>query len=132
MHWSTVALGLAVSLMTSGYAAGAESASKQEAAAYLSDKLAGCWTIPVDYGSVITITRVQISLNRDGSLAGPPKILNPATESEGKRFNVSAVRAITRCAPFTGLAAYADSYQTWREPVVTFDPRDMSSSPQQK
>ena len=132
MHWLTVALGLAVSLVTSGYAAGAESASKQKAAAYLSDKLAGCWTIPVDDGSVITITRVQISLNPDGSLAGPPKILNPATEPQGKRFNDSAVRAITRCAPFTGLAAFADSYQAWRETTVNFDAGVMSSSAQQK
>jgi len=127
LHWLVVALSLAVSLVTSGYAAGAESASKQKVAAYLSDKLAGCWTIPVGDGFVNTITRVQISLNRDGSLAGPPKILNPATEPQGKMFNHSAVRSIVRCAPFTELAASADSYESWREIVVTFDAREMLS-----
>ncbi|MER8622920.1 MULTISPECIES: cell envelope integrity protein TolA [unclassified Mesorhizobium] len=132
MHWLMVALGVAVSLVTSGYAAGEESASQQKAATYLFDKLAGCWNITVGDGSVITITRVQISLNRDGSLAGPPKVLNPATEPQGKMFNQSAARAIARCAPFTGLAAYVDSYQAWREITVNFDARDMSSTPQQK
>jgi hypothetical protein len=115
-----MALGLAVSLVTSSYDAESESASRQKAAAYLSDKLVGCWTIPV--ADEFVVTRVQISLNRDGSLAGPPKILNPATEPQGKRFNDSAVRAITRCAPFTGLAAYADSYQAWRETTVISTP----------
>lgn len=130
MHWSIAALGFAVSLVTSGYAVGAESASKQKAAAYLSDKLAGCWIIPA-YDEFV-ITRVQISLNRDGSLTGPPKILNPATAPQGKRFNDSAVRAVTRCAPFTGLAAYVDSYQAWRETTVNFDARLMSPSAPQK
>lgn len=130
MHWLIVALSLAVSLVTSGYAAGAESASKEKAATYLSDKLVGCWNIPVS--DEFVITQVHISLNRDGSLAAPPKILNPATEPQGKRFNDSAVRAITRCVPFTGLAAYLDSYQAWREITVNFDARVMSSSTQQK
>ncbi|ESZ43054.1 hypothetical protein X732_08480 [Mesorhizobium sp. L2C066B000] len=55
-----VASGLVVSLVTSGYAAGAENASQQKAAAYLADKLAGCWIIPV--GDELVATRVKISL----------------------------------------------------------------------
>ncbi|MER8654384.1 MULTISPECIES: hypothetical protein [unclassified Mesorhizobium] len=130
MHWLMVASGLVVSLVTSGYAAGAENASQQKAAAYLADKLAGCWIIPL--GDELVATRVKISFNRDGSLAAPPKVLNPATEPQGKKFNDSAVRAITRCAPFIGLATYADSYQAWRETTVNFDGRVMSSGAQQK
>jgi hypothetical protein len=125
-----VALGLAVSVVTSGYAAGSESTSIQKAAAYFSDKVGGCWTIPAAGGPVVT--RVQISFNRDGSLAGPPKVLNPAQTPQDRRFNDSAVRAIVRCAPFTGLTAFGSSYQVWREMVVTFDPREISYDAQPK
>src|SRR4051812_22424752 len=55
-----VASGLVVSLVTSGYAAGAENASQQKAAAYLADKLAGCWIIPV--GDELVATRVKSAL----------------------------------------------------------------------
>lgn len=124
------ALALTVSVVLYSSAVGAESVAKHKAAAYLSDKLAGCWTIPADGGPVVT--RIQISFNRDGSLAGSPRILNPAKALQDKKFNDSAVRSIVRCAPFTGLAIYADSYEVWREMVITFDPGDMLSSAQPK
>ena len=132
MCWLIVALGLAVSPVTSGYAAETESNLNQKVAAYLSDRLDSCWRLPAQEDDEFVVTRVQISLNQDGSLAGPPKVLNPAPGAEGKRFNESAVRAITHCAPFAGLAAYFDSYQAWREITVNFDTRVMSSGTQQK
>ncbi|MGX5831888.1 hypothetical protein [Mesorhizobium sp. 43Arga] len=77
-----------------------------------------CWAVPADATSV---ARVRISLNKDGSLAGPPKILDPLKPLRDKVVE-AAVRAITRCAPFSGLMPYAAHYHLWREVVLTFRP----------
>ncbi|TGV71068.1 hypothetical protein EN801_042825, partial [Mesorhizobium sp. M00.F.Ca.ET.158.01.1.1] len=70
-----------------------------------------------------SIARDRISLNKDGSLAGPPKIVGPVTPPRDKVAE-AAIRAITRCAPFPGLASYAAHYDLWRDIVVTFNPAD--------
>lgn len=62
-------------------------------------------------------------MNKDGSLAGPPKIVGPVTPPRDKVAE-AAIRAITRCAPFSGLASYAAHYDLWRDIVVTFNPAD--------
>ena len=93
---------------------------------YLKKAIQLCWNIPVNTHSM---ARVQISLNKDGSLAGPPKILDPATPPPDKVAE-PAVRAITRCAPFPGLTSYANHYDLWRDVVLTFNPgEDTSDKP---
>lgn len=87
---------------------------------YLMKAIQGCWNVPADTTS---IARVQISLNKDGSLAGPPRILGPVTPPRDQVAR-AAVRAITRCAPFPGLVPYAASYDLWRSVVLTFNPAE--------
>ncbi|RWN46980.1 MAG: hypothetical protein EOS03_11480 [Mesorhizobium sp.] len=81
-----------------------------------------CWNMPANTHS---IARVQISLNKDGSLAGPPKILGPVTTPPDKVAE-SAVRAIARCAPFPRLTSYAAHYDMWRDVILTFNPGEDS------
>jgi hypothetical protein len=87
---------------------------------YLMKAIQVCWNMPVNTTSV---ARVRISLNRDGSLAGPPKILGPVTPPLDKVAE-AVVRAITRCAPFPGLIPYAAHYDLWRDVVLTFNPAE--------
>lgn len=69
------------------------------------------------------IIRVRVLLRPDGTLAGPPSVL---TSGRGPMFESardSAVRAIFRGQPFDMLKP--QTYETWKDIEVTFDPRDM-------
>ena len=101
----------------------ADVAVERDVGDYLKKAIQLCWSIPVNTHST---ARVQISLNKDGSLAGPPKILDPVTPPPDKLAE-SAIRAITRCAPFPGLTSYAAHYDLWRDVVLTFDPGENTS-----
>ena len=103
----------------------ADGAIERDIGDYLMKAVQLCWNMPANTNS---IARVQISLNKDGSLAGPPKILDPVTPPPDKVAE-SALRAITRCAPFPGLTSYAVHYDLWRDVVLTFKPQDYSDKP---
>jgi membrane protein involved in colicin uptake len=117
-HQLVFVSGLAGALASSCGAGRADVALTRDIGDYLMKAIQVCWNMPADTTSV---TRVRISLNKDGSLAGPPKILGPVTPSPDKVAE-AAVRAITRCAPFPGLASYAAHYDMWRDVVLTFRP----------
>jgi len=102
----------------------ADVAVQRDVGDYLMKAIQVCWNMPADTRS---IARVRISLNKDGSLAGPPKIVGPVTPQLDKVAE-AAIRAITRCAPFPGLTSYAAHYDMWRDVVVTFDPAEASPS----
>lgn len=123
-HQSLVFAGsLAGSLALSGTPSRAEVTAERDIGDYLMKAIQHCWNMPANTRS---IARVQISLNKDGSLAGPPKILGPATPPPDKVAE-SAVRAIMRCAPFPGLTSYAAHYNMWREIILTFNPGEDTS-----
>jgi len=109
--------GLAGVLVSSG-ASRADVAVARDVSDYLMKEIQACWNMPQNTTSV---ARVRISLNKDGSLAGPPKILDPVTPRREKVAE-AAVRAIARCAPFPGLIPYAAHYDLWRDVVLTFNP----------
>ena len=116
------AASLAASLLLTGGTSRAD-VRQRDIGDYLMRAIQLCWNIPVNTRG---IARVKISLNKDGSLSGPPKILDPATPPPDKVAE-SAVRAITRCAPFPGLTSYAAHYELWRDVVLTFKPEEYSS-----
>ena len=115
---------LAVSLASGGSTGRADEVVQRDIGDYLMKAIQICWNMPANTSS---IARVQISLNKDGSLAGPPKILGPVTPPD--KVAESAVRAITRCAPFPGLTSYAAQYDLWRDVVLTFKPPEYSDKP---
>ncbi|WP_217568561.1 cell envelope integrity protein TolA [Mesorhizobium sp. GbtcB19] len=124
-------LGFAGSIILTNQAAGAENPALKNVSKYFESTVGSCWIIPADI-DLSVVTRVKVRLNRDGSLAEKPEPLDRQTEPQRKILNDSAVRAVVRCAPYSGLAAYADSYETWREMTVSFDARVISSSGQPK
>ncbi|MBV9261209.1 MAG: hypothetical protein JO205_07545 [Pseudolabrys sp.] len=69
------------------------------------------------------VIRIRLQLNRDGKLAAPPAVL---TSGDGQLFasaRDSAIRAVFRAQPFDMLRR--ETYDTWKDIEVTFDPRDM-------
>ncbi|RWO50066.1 MAG: hypothetical protein EOS12_03955 [Mesorhizobium sp.] len=113
---------LAGSLALGGTPSRADVAVERDIGDYLMKAIQHCWNMPANTHS---IARVQVSLNKDGSLAGPPKILGPVTTPPDKVAE-SAVRAIARCAPFPRLTSYAAHYDMWRDVILTFNPGEDS------
>ncbi len=112
------AASLAGAVAFGGGGSRADGAVERDIGEYLKKAIQLCWSIPVDDHSIV---RVQFSLNEDGSLAGPPKILSPAPPTPDKVAE-AAVRAISLCAPFSRLTSYTAHYDLWRDVVLTFDP----------
>lgn len=75
------------------------------------------------------LVRLEVRLNRDGTLAGQPRTMN-ATQINlsGNRFWKSAeqiaIRAVISCQPYDFLSQ--DRYETWREMELNFDPSQMA------
>ncbi|OXT02614.1 protein TolA [Notoacmeibacter marinus] len=116
--------GARASTKTAGAGASRTNAPKLSASemAALRDQLGGCWSI--DAGIVEAdslLVSVTFSLDQNGKLEGQPRV----TKSSGNpQFDRSAVRAIQKCN-IQGLRVPEGKYETWREVIVNFDPRDM-------
>jgi colicin import membrane protein len=97
------------------------SASELEA---LRARLMALWNPPVGIKNPEEfIIRVRMQLKPDGRLAGPPQVL---TSGHGQLYDSardSAIRAVFRAQPFDMLRK--ETYDTWKDIEVTFDPRDM-------
>ncbi|NOX83719.1 MAG: cell envelope integrity protein TolA [Alphaproteobacteria bacterium] len=91
-----------------------------------------CWNAGAIIGAPnpeTLIVTIDIALDRDGSLASPPKVMNQLQINlSGNRFwkvaEQSALRAVVACAPYDFLPQ--DRYETWREFTLNFDPSQMA------
>lgn len=84
-----------------------------------------CWNVPVGLandGSLAVV--VAVEMNKDGSLAGAPKLIDPAGAPTGaiKQAYEAGRRALIRCAPY---ALPKDKYEHWRQLEVVFNPENM-------
>lgn len=64
---------------------------------------------------------VHIRFKPDGSLAGQPEIVNSSSDPAFPMLAESALRAVTKCAPFSFLPA--EKYDVWKDIEVSFDLR---------
>lgn len=86
-----------------------------------------CWNVSAIAGAPDAqrlVVVAEIRLNRDGTLAAPPRALNAAEINfSGNRFWKAAERealsAIVQCQPYDFLSA--ERYETWREMELNFD-----------
>ncbi len=69
------------------------------------------------------VIRVRVLLRPDGTLAGPPSVLTTGNGPMFESARDSAIRAVFRGQPFDMLRP--QTYETWKDIEVTFDPRDM-------
>lgn len=87
-------------------------------------RLQQLWNPPVGISMAgDMVIRVRVLLRPDGTLAGAPSVV---TSGRGPMFESardSAIRAIFRGQPFDMLKP--QTYETWKDIEVTFDPRDM-------
>jgi hypothetical protein len=87
-------------------------------------RIAQCWAPPPGWVEPTEVRVVVIiALNADGSVAGPPRVVEGPAGRYAQTAPESAVRAILSCAPY---ALPAAKYQDWKEVKITFDPRAMA------
>ena len=87
-----------------------------------------CWTIPAGARDAAKlVVQIRIQLNRDGSLARAPEILDGyALRSRGGFYRAavdSARRAVLKCSPLRNLPV--EKFDRWRDITLSFDPREM-------
>ncbi len=86
-------------------------------------QISRCWNPPIGAESAEGLSvKVKVFLNRDGSVARPPKVLNTGSDPFFRAAADSARRAVLRCQPYQ---MPADKYDAWNEVNVTFDPREL-------
>ena len=113
------ALGLAASLALTPVLVAAEAVDQNSVVVALRSQIVRCWAPPARTahadGLVVVI---RVKLNRDGSLAGDPTLVNSGTGL----FDVvaeSAVNAVRLCQPFKLPIA---AYDFWKEVDMAFVP----------
>lgn len=89
----------------------------------LRGQIGRCWNPPIGAAEAEgLLVKVQMRLNRDGTVAAPPKVMNSGSNPFFRAAADSARRAVLRCQPYT---LPADKYDAWEEVIVNFDPREM-------
>lgn len=91
---------------------------------FLRRQLENCWSLQAGMEAAASIAiEVQMVLNLDGSLAGPPRVIN---SGGGTQFQIAAeraLRAVQVCAPYSYLPQ--EKYDTWQVIEFNFDPSKM-------
>lgn len=89
----------------------------------LAAQMRKCWNPPLSALAEVGLTvRLIVDLNRDGTVAGTPRILSQITSPVLETTARAAQRAVISCGPYR-LAA--DKYEEWQQVDVTFDPQDL-------
>lgn len=91
-----------------------------------------CWNASAIIGAPAPeklVVEIDIDLNRDGSLAGAPRVVNAmAINLSGNRFwkvaEQNAVRAVQACQPYDFFDPAR--YQEWKAFTLNFDPSQMA------
>ncbi len=94
--------------------------------------VARCWNASAILGAPnpeSLVVEIDIDLNRDGTLAGTPRVVNSAEIAlSGNRFwrvaEQNAVRAVSACQPYDFFDPAR--YQEWRAFTLNFDPSIMA------
>jgi hypothetical protein len=107
-----------------GLAKGTDGQLSQTEVGALRARLQQLWSPPAGAKDPQELTLdVELRLNPDGMLSGPPIVLTGGNSSLFLAARDSAVRAVLRGQPYTMLRP--EHYELWKDVVVTFDPRFM-------
>ncbi|HHK74441.1 MAG TPA: hypothetical protein ENJ57_04675 [Rhizobiales bacterium] len=86
-------------------------------------QISQCWSPPIGVEDAQNLQiRLKLRLRRDGSLAGPPELVNSNPDPLFEIAAESAIRAVIRCQNYQ---LPPEKYETWQDVRVTFDPREM-------
>lgn len=85
------------------------------------ERVSWCSSLPagLDRGDNISVS-LRVYLNRDGTLASPPKLLGPNPSPKALVLMQSAIDALQKCQPYTMLPA--DKYKQWETLDLVFYP----------
>jgi TonB family protein len=108
-----ISAGLLAVLFAAPQAAQAAS-SRAEVDQLVWQGIAKCWA-PLAEGA--HVVRVQFELNRDGSLAGAPVVLEARPAASGTAVE-AAIKAVRDCTP---IALPPEAYDYWRYVTIRFD-----------
>jgi hypothetical protein len=90
----------------------------------LKTRLKACWIPPAGIAGAKKLTAaVRVAFRLDGTLAGPPELVEATASPFGPALVESALRAVSDCGPYSFLPA--DSYDTWKALSLTFSPDDV-------
>jgi hypothetical protein len=67
---------------------------------------------------------LRVALRIDGSLAGPPELVEVSASPDAVALVTSAKQALSACGPYGFLPA--DSYDSWKALSLTFSPDDVA------
>lgn len=83
----------------------------------------GCWNIQAGGQLAASqVPRIQFELNRDGSVRGEPRVMNPQSSPEFQLAADAAKSAVLKCQNFE---LPPDKYEMWKRVTLDFDPREM-------
>lgn len=83
----------------------------------------GCWNIQAGGQLAASqVPRIQFDLNRDGSVRGEPRVMNPQASPEFQLAADAAKSAVLKCQNFD---LPPDKYDLWKRVTLDFDPREM-------
>ncbi len=84
----------------------------------------GCWkpaAQPTDVDAYVA--QVRLAFKPDGSLAKPPKLVNPPSNPALKPQAKSVMLAVHSCNPLPVPAQYRPFYEQWKTKTIHFDPQ---------
>jgi colicin import membrane protein len=69
------------------------------------------------------VAQVRLAFKPDGSLAKPPKLVNPPSDPAMKPQAKSVMQAVQTCNPLPMPAQYRPFYEQWRAKTIHFNPQ---------
>jgi outer membrane biosynthesis protein TonB len=112
-------------IATLGAATGAQAAQlSQSEIDALKARLVQCWNPPagIDANTKIYVS-LRVLMKPDGSLAGPPVVVEGSPSALGPALAESAKRALLQCQPFTMLRP--EHYDQWKDLQLDFNPHEL-------
>lgn len=89
----------------------------------LRQQIQRCWSPPVGIrGAEDMVVRIEMELNRDGSIRGEPRMLSTGSGLGFEVASDAARRAVLRCQPYD---LPQEKYDAWQRVKMNFDPRQM-------
>jgi hypothetical protein len=83
-----------------------------------------CTALPVGISPTEKISLVvRVKLNANGTLAGPPTLIEASASAKGPLLLQSLLSGLTKCQPYNMLPA--DKYREWKSIDMRFTPDDM-------
>ncbi|MCA1243947.1 TonB C-terminal domain-containing protein, partial [Stappia stellulata] len=89
----------------------------------LRGQISRCWSPPAGTAGASDLNvRLKVFLTPSGEVDQRPEVMNSSGNPSFTIAAESARRAVLRCAPYS---LPAEKYDSWREVIINFDPRDL-------